>query len=113
MSCSAPSSRMHSSSSPTNAVPRSKDSVTIVTRQPSFSSPTRLATGMRTSFRKSWANSVVPSMVRSGWISMPGESIGMISHEMPLLRSSPVRTSSSQKSATSAWDVQIFEPVTT
>ena len=104
---------MHSRSSPTKAVPRSKDSVTIVTRQPSFSSPTRFVTGMRTSFRKSWANSVVPSMVRSGWISIPGESMGMISHEMPRLRSSPVRTSSSQKSATSACDVQIFEPVTT
>ena len=52
------SSRMHSSSSPTKAVPRSKDRVTIVTRQPSFSSPTRLATGTRTSLRNSSANSV-------------------------------------------------------
>ena len=39
--------------------------------------------------------------------------MGMISQVMPRLRSSPVRTSSSQKSATSACDVQIFEPVTT
>ena len=52
-------------------------------------------------------------MVRSGRISMPGASMGMISQVMPRLRSSPVRTSSSQKSATSACDVQIFEPVTT
>ena len=104
---------MHSSSSPTKAVPRSKDSVTMVTRHPSFSSPTRLATGIRTSLRNSSANSVVPSMVRSGRISMPGASIGMISQVMPRLPSSPVRTSSSQKSATSACDVQIFEPVTT
>ena len=44
---------------------------------------------------------------------MPGESIGMMSQEMPRLPSSPVRTSNSQKSATSACDVQIFEPVTT
>ena len=87
---------MHSSSSPTNAVPRSKESVTMVTRHPSFSSPTRLATGMRTSFKKSSANSVVPSMVRSGRISMPGASMGMISQVIPRLRSSPVRTSSSQ-----------------
>ena len=85
----------------------------MVTRQPSFSSPTRLATGMRTSLRKSSANSVVPSMVRSGRISIPGESMGMMSQVMPRFRSSPVRTSSSQKSATSACDVQIFEPVTT
>ena len=104
---------MHSSSSPTKAVPRSKDSVTMVTRQPSFSSPTRLATGTRTSFKNSSANSVVPPMVRKGRISMPGASMGMISQVMPRLRSSPVRTSSSQKSATSACDVQIFEPVTT
>ena len=85
----------------------------MVTRHPSFSSPTRLATGMRTSLRKSSANSVVPSMVRSGRISMPGASIGMMSQVMPRFLSSPVRTSSSQKSATSAWEVQIFEPVTT
>ena len=52
------SSRTHSSSSPTKAVPRSKDKVTMVTRQPSFSSPTRLATGTRTSLRNSSANSV-------------------------------------------------------
>ena len=54
--------------------------MTIVTRQPSFSSPTRFATGMWTSLRKSSANSVVPSIVRSGRISIPGVSIGMISH---------------------------------
>ena len=41
--------------------------------------------------------------------------MGRISHEMPRWRlsSAPVRTSSSQWSATSAWEVQIFEPVTT
>ena len=39
--------------------------------------------------------------------------MGKISQVMPRLRSAPVRTSSSQKSATSAWEVQIFEPVTT
>ena len=61
----------------------------MVTRQPSFSSPTRLATGMRTSLRNSSANSVEPAMVRSGRISMPGASIGMISQVMPRCPSSP------------------------
>ena len=45
--------------------PFEADSVTMVTRQPSFSSPTRLATGIRTSSRKSSANSVEPAMVRA------------------------------------------------
>ena len=87
----------------------------MVTRQPSFSSPTRLATGTRTLSKKSSANSVDPAMVRSGRKSMPGRSMGRISHVMPRWRlsSAPVRTSSSQKSATSACDVQIFWPVTT
>ncbi len=87
--------------------------MTIVTRQPSFSSPTRLVTGMRTSLRNSSANSVVPSIVRNGRISIPAASIGRMSQLMPRRPSSLVRTSSSQKSATSACDVQIFDPVTT
>ena len=74
----------------------------MVTRQPSFSSPTRLATGTRTSLRNSSANSSVPAMVRSGRISIPGESIGRTSQVIPRLPMSPVRTSSSQKSATNA-----------
>ena len=45
-------SRIESTSSLTNAVPRSYFSVTLVTRQPSFSAPTRFATGTRTSVRK-------------------------------------------------------------
>ena len=61
-----------SSRSPTKAVPRSKLRVTMVTRQPSFSSPTRLATGTRTSSRKSSANSVEPAMVRQGADLHPG-----------------------------------------
>ncbi len=84
--------------SPTKAVPRSKLRVTIVTRQPSFSSPTRLATGTRTSSRNSSPNSVEPAMVCSGRKSMPGRSMGMTSQVMPRWRlsSGPVRTSSSQ-----------------
>ena len=87
----------------------------MVTRQPSFSSPTRLATGTRTPSRNSSANSVDPAMVRSGRMSMPGRVHG---HDQPgdapvAGSSGPVRTRSSQKSATSAWQVQIFGPVTT
>ena len=82
----------------TNAVPRSKLSVTIATRQPSFSAPTRLATGMRTSSRNTSQNSVLPSIVRSGRTSMPGE---VHRHDQPrdarcLGTSGSVRTSSSQ-----------------
>ena len=80
------------------AVPRSKRSVTLVTRQPSFSWPTRFSTGTRTSFRNTSLKSLSPMMVGSGRMSMPGRSIGMISHEMPLCfgASGLVRTSSSQ-----------------
>ena len=79
-------------------MPRSKLSVTIATRQPSFSSPTRLATGTRTSSKKTSQNSAVPSIVRSGRTSIPGVSIGTINHEMPrcLGASASVRTSISQ-----------------
>ena len=112
--CSSPSSRIDSSSSPTKAVPRSKDSVTMVTRQPSFSSPTRLATGMRTSSRKSSANSVGPG---DGAQRPDLDARRVHGHDQPgdppVAAPRPVRTSSSQKSATSACDVQIFEPVTT
>ncbi len=80
----------------------------MVTRHPSFSAPTRLATGTRTSFKNSSANSVEPAMVRNGRISRPGRSIGTMSHVMPRCPSSPVRTSISQWSATSACEVQIF-----
>ena len=70
----------------------------MVTLHPSFSSPTRLATGTWTSSRNSSANSVDPAMVVSGRISTPGVSMGRISHEMPRWRlsSGPVRTNSSQ-----------------
>ena len=87
----------------------------MVTRHPSSSSPSRLATGTATSSKNSSANSVVPAMVRMGRTSMPGVSMDSASQVMPRWRDSsgPVRTSSSQKSATSAWLVQIFEPFTT
>ena len=51
------------STSPTKAVPRSKLSVVMVTRQPSFSSPSRLATGTRTASRNNSPNSVEPAIV--------------------------------------------------
>jgi hypothetical protein len=96
-------------------VPRSNENVTIATRQPSFSSPTRLETGTRTPSRKTSLNSVEPVIVRIGRTSMPGASIGRMSQVMPRCfgASGSVRTSSSPKSATCANDVQIFWPVTT
>ncbi len=91
-------SSIDSSTSDTNAVPRSKLSVTMVTRQPSFSSPTRLATGTRTSSKNTSQNSAVPSMVSSGRMSIPGVSMGTIIQVMPLCfgTSVSVRTSISQ-----------------
>jgi hypothetical protein len=85
-------------SSLTKAVPRSNPKVTMATRQPSFSSPTRLATGMRTSSRNISLNSLTPVRVRRGRTSMPGLSMGMINQEMPRCfgASGSVRTSSSQ-----------------
>jgi len=79
-------------------VGRSKLSVVIATRQPSFSAPTRLATGTRTSSRNTSENSMPPSIVRSGRTSMPWLSIGTISQVMPRCfgTSVSVRTSISQ-----------------
>ena len=81
-----------------NAVPRSKRSVTLVTRQPSFSAPTRLATGTRTSSRNTSQKWLSPSIVRIGRTSTPSLRMSRISHEMPLCfgASGSVRTSSSQ-----------------
>jgi hypothetical protein len=80
-----------------NAVPRSNESVTFVTRQPSFSLPTRHSTGTRTSSRNTSLNSVEPSSVGSGRISMPSRFIGIASQVIPRCFSSgAVRTSSSQ-----------------
>ena len=58
--------RIEPSSSLTNAVPRSKLKVTMATRQPSFSSPTRFSTGMRTSSRNISLNSLTPVSVFIG-----------------------------------------------
>ncbi len=87
----------------------------MVTRQPSCSAPTRLATGTRTSSRKTSANSAGPASVRSGRTVIPGASIGIASQEMPRCRGAAgsVRTSSSHQSAISAWEVQVFCPVIT
>lgn len=87
----------------------------MVTRQPSFSAPTRLRTGTRTSSRNISANSVDPARVRSGRTVMPGASIGSASQVIPRCfgASGSVRTSSSHQSATSACEVQIFCPLIT
>ena len=81
-----------------NAVPRSKRSVTFVTRQPSFSAPTRFATGTRASSRNTSQKWLSPSSVRIGRTSTPGWCMSRISHVMPLCfgASGSVRTSSSQ-----------------
>ena len=70
----------------------------MVTRHPSFSSPTLLATGTRTSSRNTSENSASPRIVSSGRISIPGVSMGTITHEIPrcLGASGSVRTSISQ-----------------
>jgi hypothetical protein len=66
-------------------------------RQPSFSAPTRLATGTRTSSRNTSQNSEDPSTVSIGRTSMPGVSRGRISQLIPRCfgASGSVRTSSS------------------
>ena len=78
-----PTRRNEPSSSLTNAVPRSKLNVTMATRQPSFSSPTRFSTGMRTSSRNISLKSLAPASVFIGRMSMPGVSIGMTIQLMP------------------------------
>ncbi len=97
------------------AVPRSKRRVTLVTRQPSFSSPTRLVTGTRAPSRNTSQKWLSPSMVFMGRTSTPGWCMSRISQVIPLClgASGSVRTSSSQKSATWARVLQIFWPVTT
>ena len=96
-------------------MPRSKPNVTMATRQPSFSRPTRLATGTRASSKNTSENSDVPAMVLMGRISMPGVSMGNITQVMPLClgASGSVRISSSHQSAIWANVVQIFWPVMT
>jgi hypothetical protein len=97
------------------AVPRSNRRVTLVTRQPSFSAPTRSVTGTRAPSRNTSQKWDSPSMVRRGRTSTPGWSMSRISHVMPWWRgpSGSVRTSSSQWSATWARVLHTFWPVTT
>ncbi len=66
----------------------------MVMRQPSLSAPTRFARGTITSEKKTSANSARCEIWCSGRTSMPGESMSMISAEMPLWRgtSGSVRT---------------------
>ncbi len=80
------------------AVPRSNRSVTLVTRQPSFSSPTRSETGTRASSRNTSQKWLSPSIVFMGRTSTPGWCMSRISQVMPLClgASESVRTSSSQ-----------------
>ena len=81
-----------------NAVPRSKRSVTLATRQPSFSAPTRFSTGTRASSRKTSQKWLSPSIVRIGRTFTPGWCMSRMSQVMPLCfgASASVRTRSSQ-----------------
>ncbi len=98
MSTRSVSRRIEPSSSLTKAVPRSKLNVTMATRHPSFSAPTTLPTGIRTSSRNISLNSLSPVSVCMGRTVMPGVSIGMIIQVIPRCfgASGSVRTSSSQ-----------------
>ncbi len=98
-----------------NAVPRSNRRVTLATRHPSFSAPTRLLTGTHASSKNTSQKWSSPSTVRIGRTSTPGVRMSRMSQEMPLCfgASGSVRTSSSQKSATCARVLQIFWPFTT
>ena len=57
---------------------RSFDSVTLASRQPSFSSPTRSDAGMRTSSKNTWLNECAVVMSTIGLIVRPGRSIGQM-----------------------------------
>ncbi len=86
-----------------------------MTRQPSFSAPTRSVTGTTASVRKTSQKWLSPSIVRMGRTSTPGWCMSRISQVMPLClgASGSVRTSSSHQSATWARVLQIFWPLTT
>ena len=83
MSSSADGPTPHSDPADDNDT-RSFDSVTLASRQPSFSSPTSSDAGMRTSSKNTWLNECAVVMSTIGLIVMPGRSIGQMKYEMPL-----------------------------
>ena len=84
------------------------------TRQPSFSSPSRLAAGTTTSVKNSSQNSAPPSICLIRRISMPGDFRSMMRTEMPLCfgTSHRVRTGHIAKSERWALLLQVFWPFT-
>ena len=98
-----------------HSISRSWASEPVHTRQPSFSSPTRLARGTSTSSKNtSLKSGGRPVMSANGRRSRPGVSVSMISAEMPLClgASGSVRTNASSTSASWAPEVQTFWPLT-
>ena len=79
------------------SVTRSWLSWLVMRPQPPFSSPTRYLAGTRTSSKNVALMSCSPIRC-SGWMVMPGVSIGTMITEMPLcfLASGSVRTASQQ-----------------
>ena len=73
---------------------RSNASIVRATRQPSWSSPSTLATGTRTSSRKTSLKCESPVIWRNGRTVMPGTCMSTINMEMPsrLGRAGSLRT---------------------
>ena len=67
---------MPHSAPPVDSDTRSLARVTLARAHPRFSSPTRLAAGMRTSSKNTSLNVWMPVMSTIGRISMPGRSMG-------------------------------------
>ncbi|MNN41014.1 hypothetical protein D3C81_1551070 [compost metagenome] len=83
--------------------------------QPSFSCPTRLATGTRTLSKNTSLTSCSPSRVMIGRTVMPGVFMSISTNEMPRCcrASGSVRTRQNIQSAKCARVVQVFWPLTT
>ncbi|MCY1443662.1 hypothetical protein D9M71_600880 [compost metagenome] len=82
--------------------------------QPSFSLPTRLATGTRTSSKNTSLTSCSPSRVMIGRTLTPGDFMSISRKEMPrcILASGSVRTRQKIQSALWPRVVQVFWPLT-
>ena len=89
-------------------------SVALAVRQPSPTSPTRIASGTVASVKNTSLNPEAPAMLRIGRTSTPGWCMSMMNAVRPLCfgASGSVRASSRPKRALCAIDVQIFEPFT-
>ena len=61
-----------------DSITRSLESVALVRRHPSFSTPTSRSAGRRTSSKKTWLNECAVVMSMMGVSVMPGRSIGQM-----------------------------------